>query len=334
MTRRQIINEAPPPCECPYYGEPIHDEDPVRFHLESGFQEDDFVGFHAHRNTRCPRHPTRRSRPIMTPSSSSSDGDRPLSPAINEQEAAPAASRTRLTGPRTPLQRHRTPPPPQPHPRWVGTPMRSLSRNDRLDGLHRSFPSNDDQWDFANPTIMRATSDPVDTRHHHQRPGMGHVRAQRSERDLDNRLSHRRTHHTGAEQIPRGIAVNERSKPKPRVWQTLYSGSQQPNVARMTGSAPATSLTDRTRAQPLGGGSCSDSSSTLTELDDQEPTISHSQRVTDENVTETRLVVQKRLDEIEREAAGHADGMRKLVVEKSSLLLELGHLRFEECKKR
>ncbi len=136
------------PCDCSWQGDPIHDKDPMQFHMETSLGENEFRAFHAVLRTRCVRHthPTRFRR-IWSTTSSSTDSEtdtaddehalrRSTAPSPTQQEQ-PAFTEPRPTAiPETfstPLSREWDPPAPRPRPRWLRGSSVSPS------GLHHSI---------------------------------------------------------------------------------------------------------------------------------------------------------------------------------------------------
>ena len=204
----------------------MHDEDPMRFHLETGFGEDEFRALHSMPATRCLRHrghmPFHRRGPGVPRSLSLDDsGDseirsvdgnegeeesdqeglsgsnsapepfpnRTSHAAETETETRPPATPEPFS---TPLSRQRDLVPPSPQLAWILDSTRSLN------GLHRSFPSSEDLWTagagqpshVSGGTIWTAGVSVCPSRLTHgarQKPGIGRVRAQRSQRNSEYR---------------------------------------------------------------------------------------------------------------------------------------------------
>ena len=210
---------CPTPYECSWQGDPIHDEDPMRFHIETGFGEDEFRAFHAMPRTGCVRHCRRpeRSRRIMSTASSSADSEdddaedfgelaprRSTASSPDQQNLPPAqhALRSAVAAADTfPTTRERErdspppPPPPRPHPGWLRPPTTSLS------GLHRSFPSNEDLCTAGRQSRANSAAS-ANISHHRTHYGpttqqqreLGRVRAppQRRQSELERRQLFRR----------------------------------------------------------------------------------------------------------------------------------------------
>jgi hypothetical protein len=177
-------------CDCPWQGEPAHDEDPMRFHLETGFVEDQYFSRRLDLPTMCPRHFVQRTRTVGPPSSARSDDDEEL-PTLEMRRMADAAPVEPVPEPATLLQRHQTPPLPCGHPAWLRIPETRIHEVSESIGS-ATYPRSNGTADIRHRTHMP-----------HQRPERVHVRAQRRQRIAE-------------------LVSNANSRSEMSRWQTLH----------------------------------------------------------------------------------------------------------------